>query len=205
MTLRIAFLASALLIAGTWCPARADQIGDAEVPQPHRTSLVEPDLPPPRANAIYAVFGLGTPVGLLGFEAVHRFGAMEIAVGLGLGAAASGSEPNPPLGHELQWAVMPRFRIAGDDHFALTFGAGLSGGQYGSGVLSFCEEPPCTYPTNYVVWVNTELALEKFWSRFTMRYFLGLAVGCDVDACGATLARREDAIPYLGLGLGYAF
>ncbi len=204
MILRIALLALAVLIAET-CPAGADQLGDPEVPHLHRSPPVEPERPPPRANAIYAVLGIGTPIGFFGFEGVHRFGAMEIAVGLGLGAAASGSEPNPPLGHELQWAVMPRFRIAGDDYFALTLGAGLSGGQYGSGVLSFCEEPPCTYPTNYVVWANTELALEKFWSRLTMRYFLGLAVGCDVDACGATLARREDVIPYLGLGLGYAF
>ena len=204
MTIRIAFLALAVLIAETR-PARADQLGDPENPHLHRTPPVETELPPPRANAIYAIFGVGTPVGLFGFEAVHRFKALEIAAGVGIGGAASGSEPNPSLGHELQWAVMPRFRIAGDDYFALTFGAGLSGGQYGSGVLSFCEEPPCRYGTDYVVWANTELALERFWSRVTMRYFLGLAVGCDVAACGATLARREDVIPYLGLGLGYAF
>ncbi len=197
MTARIAFLALALLIAGT-STARADRIGDPEAPHFHQTPPVETELPPPRANAIYGIFGFGTPVGIFGFEAVHRFRTMEIAAGLGLGVGAGSSSP-------LQWAVMPRFRLAGDDHFALTFGEGLSGGQYGSGVLSFCEEPPCTYPTRYVVWANTELALETFWSHLTMRYFLGLAVGCGVAACGATLEDHEDVIPYLGLGLGYAF
>jgi hypothetical protein len=204
MTLRVAFLALAVLVAET-CPARAEQLGDPEVPHLHRARPVEPELPPPRANAIYAVLGLGTPVGFFGFEGVHRFGAMEIAVGLGVGAAASGSEANPSLGHDLQWSVMPRFRIAGDDYFALTFGEGLSGGQYGNGVLDFCEEQPCWYPTSYVVWANTELALETFWSHVTSRYFLGLAVGCAVAACGSTLEDHQDVIPYLGVGLGYAF
>jgi len=204
MTVRIALLVVAVLM-GEARSARGDQIGDPEIPHLHRTPAVETDRPPPRANAIYAIFGFGTPVGLFGFEGVHRFGAVEMAVGLGLGAAASGSEPNPSLGHDLQWAVMPRFRIAGDDYFALTFGEGLSGGQYGNGVLEFCEETPCRYPTRYVVWANTELALEKFWSHVTLRTFLGLAIGCGVAACGATLEDREDVIPYLGIGLGYAF
>ncbi len=204
MTIRSVFLAWAALSVGMR-PARAEQLGDPETPHFHRAPPVETDLPPPRANAIYSIFGFGTPVGIFGLEAVHRFGAMELALGLGLGLAASGSEPTPSVGHELQWAVMPRFRIAGDDYFALTFGEGLSGGQYGSGVLSFCEEPPCHYPTSYVVWANTELALETFWSRVSSRYFLGLAVGCEVTACAATLQERRDVIPYLGIGLGYAF
>ena len=38
-----------------------------------------------------------------------------------------------------------------------------------------------------------------------MRTFLGLAIGCGVEACAATLEDREDVIPILGIGLGDAF
>lgn len=194
----VAFTLAGLLVGAS--SAQADRAADPEVPHSHDAS-VEPDPLPRRENGVYWIFGFGTPVGITGVEAVHRLGSMEIAAGVGMGGAASLSEANAPLRHVLQWAVMPRFRIGGDDHLAVLVGEGLSGGEYGNGALELCEEPPCSFPTKYVVWLNSELAIEQWWSHLTMRYFLGLAAGCDVSDC----VDGHRIIPYLGLGVGYAF
>lgn len=199
MTQRIAALVCAGLLTEA-APCRADQAADSEVPHAHRLSA-DPDAAPRRENAIYGMFGLATPVGVVGVEGVHRLGSLELTAGVGLGASAANSEPNPPVGHVLQWAVMPRFRLAGDDHLALLFGEGLSGGQYSSDILSFCEEPPCYYSTRYVVWLNSELSVEQWFSHLTLRYFWGIAAGCDATDC----TERRHVIPYLGMGIGYAF
>lgn len=199
-------LAATLWVALICARARAaepssQQAVDAETPRlkgpkARRDTVPSPtdqesEAPAPRRDtAIYFTFGLGTPEGLSGFEAVDRFGdSLELAAGLGAGFAAilAGPPANP-----LQWSVMPRLRL-GDDHDAFTLGAGLSGGQY------------ATDPTYYTIWANFEIGSEH-WSRggFAFRYYLGFAHGMMLGS-QSSADRPVPDIPYLGIGLGYAF
>jgi hypothetical protein len=196
---RLLVLVIALL--GSPAPARADDTGG----------------PAPR-GAVYAVAGLGTPVGFFGFEGVYRIvPSLELAAGAGLGFSTEGTADNDQL-HVLQWAVMPRYRL-GTDRNALTVGLGLSGGNYSHSYLSLCgsqeDEPNCNTPESwrYTLWANLEIGGE-YWatSRFAFRYFAGyghvLAQGaqhcepspstCWVDASNLPYAN----IPYFGVALG---
>jgi hypothetical protein len=159
-----------------------------------------------RQTAIYYVGGLGTPVGIAGFEAVRRLGRrFEVAGGFGFGLAAAGSEPKTSFGHVLQWSLMPRLRL-GDDH-AFTAGAGISGGNFGNMPLCI-DGDPCSatnYPVSYFLWSNFEIGGEWWWSGgFALRVFGGYARGWCVsasDSCVDTVV----SFPYFGWGLGYAF
>ena len=105
------------------------------------TQPPEPPDAPSRRNAVYVVMGFGTPVGFAGFEGVRRLGsAIELGVGLGRGFGALASQKDPAPGRDLQWAIMPRLRLGGDRH-VVTAGAGVSGGNYGSGGEWFCDGP----------------------------------------------------------------
>jgi hypothetical protein len=143
----------------------------------------------------------------MGLEGVHRFGdSFELAAGFGNGLAAEGAQPNAGLGHALQWAVMPRLRL-GDDRNALTLGAGLSGGEFSFHWLCIgCgtdASGPTSVPTYYTFWSNFEIGGEH-WSQggFAIRYYLGLA---HATMLGAPSPNDIATIPYLGIGLGYAF
>jgi hypothetical protein len=148
-------------------------------------------------------------VGFAGFEGVRRLGsAFELSVGLGRGFGALASQKDPAPGRDLQWAIMRRLRLGGDRH-VVTAGAGVSGGNYGSGGEWFCDGP-CPdrdYPISYVVWANVEIGTEHWWrSGFALRTFLGYARGCSATSCTTATANGGDlAIPYFGFGLGYAF
>jgi hypothetical protein len=186
------------------------QAADAETPHLNNSWAHREQIPPPtdgeieapalpRHTAIYYVFGLGTPEGLSGFEVVHRFGeSLELAAGMGAGLSAAMAKAYP-----LQWSVMPRLRL-GDDHTALTLGAGLSGGQYTTDICPACDGPPTTVPTYYTIWTNFEVGVEH-WSRagFAVRWYLGFAHGTMLDGPSGETSGLD--LPYLGVGVGYAF
>ena len=195
--------------------AADDETPRATIPEPS-SSDGPPPLPaaedleaigPVRRTAIYWMFGFGTPVGIMGLEGVHRFGdSFELAAGFGNGLGAEGAQPNAAFGHALQWAVKPRLRL-GDDRSAFTLGAGLSGGEFsfqwlciGCGANAY---GPTSYPTYYTLWSNFEIGGEH-WSRsgFAIRYYLGLA---HATMLGAPPSNGIATIPYLGIGLAYAF
>ena len=177
---------------------------------PTRPVVVVDD--PLRGTAVYYVFGFGAPTGVAGLEGVHRFGELfEISAGVGIGGSAAQSEDHPPLSHSAQWSVMPR-AMYGDRHHLYTFGAGVSGGQYGGiqlfgmGIPGCVENQPCHYPTRYVLWMNFELGVERWWAGgFALRYFAGYAHGCTTDSCMTSINGDQLSFPYLGVGLGYAF
>ena len=158
-----------------------------------------------RDTAIYCVGGAATPVGVIGVEAVRRFGPLfELSAGFGVGFAAADSEPHAGFGHVVQWTLMPRLRL-GNDRSAFTMGAGASGGNYGD--IPLCVDGPCssnpTYPVSYFVWSNFEIGVE-YWSSggFALRFFAGYAHGwCTSSSC----ISAADNLPYFGWGLGYAF
>jgi hypothetical protein len=177
------------------------------------------DVPGPlRRTAIYYAMGLATPIGFLGFESVHRFGKfLELSAGIGIGGSAVQSNRHS-FGGVLQWSLMPRLRL-GNDHAALTLGAGVSGGEYG-GFDVFGDGPGCPssdsygcsgstlgFPTQYTLWRNLEIGGE-YWSRggFALRYFVGLALGMTVSPFGGSPlgGSQGSPLPYFGLGLGYA-
>jgi hypothetical protein len=181
-------------------PAPAEESSASSTAQSNALN-VPPDRP--RRTAIFFVFGIGTPVGVSGLEAVRRLGdRFEIAAGIGGGFAALVSEPHPGFGHVVQWSAMPRLRF-GNDQGAFTIGAGLSGGNYADLPLCFDDPCPTTQPVSYVLWNNFEVAGELWASSgFAARAFVGYAHGwCVSSSCVNAL---ED-IPYFGLGLGYAF
>lgn len=172
--------------------------GDVEDPAEHRpgrgapeTTDVADDLPA-RFNAIYGIFGFGTPVGLLGLEAVHRFDHLELTAGGGLGL------------HGPQWAVMPRLKL-GDGHGALTLGAGFSGGQYGPINWECQNAAACQTPGAYALWANFEIGGEYWDGGLAFRCFLGLGLGYYVGSGFPTTERAVLALPYLGLGVGHSF
>ena len=224
MNARVVVSALGLLTALAAGPA-ARAATDAEDPEPPAPAAVVPEVPsqlpgPPdhaRHTAVYSIIGFGTPVGFFGGEVVHRFGpTLELALGVGQGLASAGSQQSAAAYRALQWSVMPRVRL-GDDHLALTLGAGLSGGNYGKIPLDFVCDDQCTesqgqqvlqsqaYPVRYVVWANVEAGLELWKRGFAFRAFAGYARGCTTDGCSGTADGAALGIPYMGLGFGYAF
>ncbi len=206
----VALFATAFVPAAAW----AGQANDDEQPSaPARPSPTVADPVPPgpvpewippklRATAIYWIVGLGAPLGIGGFEGVHHFWStpFELAVGVGNGLSAIASRKDASLAQTFQWAVMPRVRL-GNEADTLTLGVGVSGGQYGD--IPFGDGPIDTFSTKYFLWGNFEIGGEH-WSRsgFAIRYFLGIASGCAVASCEKADRR---VLPYLGLGLGYAW
>ena len=171
----------------------------------------EEDQEPERTPAIYGILGAGTPVGIFGLEMVFRLRpSLELSAGVGLGGSASGSQSNSSIGREVQWAVMPRW-LFGDATNRLTLGTGLSGGQYGGYQifgqgLNCPEEGPCSYETRYTLWLNVEVGGEH-WSSggLAFRYFFGIAGGATLDPFALSIHGQPLAIPYVGVGLGWAY
>ena len=161
-----------------------------------QTAAAEADDP---RTAIYAIVGLATPVGVVGFEGVRRLGSMvELAAGIGAGLTALQAHSGSPL----QWSVMPRLRVGNSWRHSFTFGTGVSGGNIGDVPLicdEFCDPKRSSYPVHYHLWANLEVGGE-YWERsFAFRYFVGYAYGCQVDSCNAF------GLPYVGVGTGIAF
>lgn len=161
-----------------------------------QTQAAEADNP---RSAVYAIVGLATPVGVGGFEGVHRFGSMlELSVGLGAGLTALLAHSGSPL----QWSVMPRLRAVPSGRHSFVFGAGVSGGNIGDVPLvcdEFCDEQRTSYPVHYHLWANVEIGGEHWERNFAFRYFVGWASGCRVDSCTVF------GLPYIGMGAGIAF
>jgi hypothetical protein len=159
--------------------------------QPNSASSSNATPAPPRRNtAIYVTVGAGTPVGIVGLEAVRRLGEhFEMSAGFGEGVEG------------LQWAAMPRLRL-GNDTNAFAAGVGLSGGKYGDIFSCIDADPPCSIPLSYFLWTNYEIAGEHWSSSgFAFRGFMGFAQGW----CVSSLCPTRRTIPYFGIGLGYAF
>jgi len=172
-------------------------------------------------TAVYAETGLGTPVGYFGLEGLRRIAPRwEIAAGVGLGLSAS--KNGSGLGHELQWSLMPRYRL-GSDRAAMTIGLGVSGGNYAHTLESLCgseeEILTCSLANwRYTLWANVELGGE-YWlpSGFALRFFVGyghvLAQGaehcvfanpdCGPDVPGGSFPYYD--VPYAGVAFGTAF
>jgi hypothetical protein len=161
---------------------------------------------PVHHSSVYFVTGLGAPLGFAGIESVTRVAPwLEISGGLGLGLNASESDPQPSLGHMLQWSVMPRLFLSNNQVVGLTLGAGVSGGNYAnpSFLCIDCQVAPTSYRVSYFVWGNVEFGAEV-WTPFGLagRGFVGYAHGwCTSSWC----VSAANDIPYLGIGVGYAF
>lgn len=213
--------AAAIAAANASAFGQSVTVEDPSAPAPAAPASEAPSvpvLPPPVPNpaggalapdvhqisAVYLVLGLGTPIGGLGLEWVSRIGSsFEISFGFGAGLDAAYSEPNPPLGHYLQWSVMPRF-VLGNEHGGFTLGAGLSGGNDGNANF-FCFDDNCsgTYPVSHFVSANIEVGGEAWTSiGLAIRGFLGYEHGwCISSPC----VWATTNYPYLGFGIGYAF
>jgi hypothetical protein len=171
----------------------------------------------PARGALYAVTGLGTPIGFLGVEGAYRIiPDLEITAGTGLGLSAESSANDQ--WRVLQWSVMPRYRV-GTDRSALTIGFGFSGGNYSHTYFSLCgsqeEYLQCNTPESrrYTIWSNLEIGGEHWTSRrIAFRYFIGyghiLAQGpyrCDATSsvgCQDGSNTPYANIPYTGMALG---
>jgi hypothetical protein len=194
-----------LLVFIAYAPAGRAAPAAATPVEPPAAPAVPTDTP---HTAVYFLSGFGTPVGLFGVEAVHRFGRwFEISAGVGVGAEAALFAKQTGSG-VLQWSVMPRLR-AGSARYAFTFGTGVSGGNYakgsGSGECYFvCTDPP---PAQYTTWANVEAGFEMLMGREgrnAFRAFLGAAHGW-ADPSPVYGAVGSPTIPYVGVGFGKAF
>jgi hypothetical protein len=172
---------------------------------------------PPARGALYAVAGVGTPIGFFGVEGAYRIRPdLEVTLGTGLGLSAESAADNQL--RVLQWAVMPRYRV-GRGGSALTIGLGLSAGNYSHTYFSLCgsqeEYLDCNTPQSwrYTLWSNLEIGGEHWTSRrVAFRYFIGyghiLAQGprrCEDPSslgCQDTSNGPYANIPYTGMALG---
>jgi hypothetical protein len=158
-----------------------------------------------RPNAVDGILGVGTPVGFVGVEVGRLLvPSLELTAGVGVGGSASGSSPKTSLGHDLQWSFMPRIRVARGRH-AVTFGVGISGGQYGGiHLIGNDDNPDNLYPTLYTFWLNAEIGGEyRSHDGFLFRYFVGGAAGYPLTQPGSYM--KVYYLPYTGVGVGYAF
>jgi hypothetical protein len=80
----------------------------------------------------------------------------------------------------------------------------ISGGGYTHQFCVVCDGPPKTLPTYYTLWTNAELAGEHWSQGFAFRFFLGSAFGASVSRVPNGTASTY-IIPYVGIGLGFAF
>ena len=214
----------ATILAGA---TTAQAATDAQARQPQNQQQPAPRPAPepvPRKTSIHAVAGFGTPVGEIGIEAVHRFESnFEVAAGIGAGAnALEAAAKGSPIGNPVQWAMMPRLRLGGA-RSALTMGAGISGGNYavirGCGLGQSLEQDggcagSSVLAVGYVLWSNLEIGGEV-WNPtgLSFRYFVGYghvltpgALHCvnSLPPCTNPPSEGQD-LPYIGLGIGYAF
>jgi hypothetical protein len=190
MTKRAA--AAVLALAAAALPARAARAEEAGIGGGEMLHRV----------AGYGVVGIGTPLGVVGFEGVFRIvPTLEISAGIGFGMTAMEAHSGSPL----QWAVMPRLRVGQHETSTFTLGAGASGGNIGDVPLfcdEYCDAPRASYPTHYFLFANVELGGEHWFSNgFALRYFAGVALGWET-ANGRYFGLP---LPYTGVGLGRAF
>jgi hypothetical protein len=144
---------------------------------------------------VSASVGLFTPTGELGAEYTQPL-APGFEVGVGVGAGLSGA----------QFAAMPRLRF-GRGYFAMTLGAGVSGGPLR--VPGFCwGEGSCMDDKANALWINGEIGAQ-FTSRggLAFRIFGGVGAVATHGECTSGDCRSIDDLwlPYLGVSLGHTF
>jgi len=159
-----------------------------------------------KPTAVYLVFGLGTPVGLMGAEIEQTLAPnASISVGAGWGVAGP------------QGAAMLRL-LSGGERSKFTLGGGVSGGKYNWQEFCFDCEDAAT-KTGTVAWANVEVGGEhRFWSGFAIRYFGGYGhvvagdLACDAGPSTSSLDNclryhQDDGktLVYTGIALGGAF
>jgi hypothetical protein len=187
--MRAAVFALTLVVAASGRATAADNDGSA---RPFES----------RPTALYAVLGLGTPVGLVGAELEETIlPSLSLSAGVGWGAA------NAPQG-----SAMLRGLIGGQ-RSKFTIGAGISGGQYKWTDLS-CFYDTCPTKSGTVAWGNVEIGGEhRFPGGFALRYFGGYGhiiagdLVCDPPAtsCGPYYQNDGYNLIYTGIGVGYSF
>jgi len=187
--MRAAVLALTLVVAASGRAAAADNDGSAS---PFES----------RPTAIYAEFGVGTPVGLMGVEVEEM-----ILPNLSLSAGAGWGAANAPQG-----AAMLRW-LGGSHWTKFTIGAGISGGGYKWSDLS-CFYDICPTKSGTVAWGNLEIGYEqRSASGFVLRGFGGFGhiiagnLICDPPAtsCGPYYQNDGYNLIYIGVAVGYAF
>jgi hypothetical protein len=157
-----------------------------------------------RPIAVYAVMGLGTPVGLMGAE-LERTLEPHWTISAGAGWGLSG----------FQGSAMTHFLFGDSTRSRFVVGAGISGGRYiwRESCLVDCDDP--AEKTGNVMWANLEVGGEhRFFGGFAIRYFAGYGhvvagdLVCSSDAssgCAAMSRETGRDILYSGVALGGAF
>ncbi len=155
-----------------------------------------------KPNALYAHFGVATPLGFVGLEA-ERALAPVFAVSVGAGYGLMGP----------QIALMPRVTL-GTGASAMILGVGLSWGKYGSHTVCF-DDDSCAQISGTPVWANTEIGGVYRWhDGLSFKYFGGFGrtvagdlacAGDAYDQCVASHSASGLKIIYTGFAFGQAF
>ncbi len=158
-----------------------------------------------RPTAVFAQFGLGTPLGFVGAEA-ERMVTPDYAVSVGAGYGTGGP----------QAAAMLRY-LAGGDRSKFVLGAGVSGGRtIWDDWLGFPDDEGTIRKIGTVAWGNIEIGGEhRFRSGFALKYFGGYGriiagdLGCEAgnryDDCVTFHQNDGHNLVYTGIAVGYAF
>lgn len=157
-----------------------------------------------KSTAVYAILGVGTPVGFMGAEIEQTvLPNWSLSAGLGWGHAMA-----PQASAMMRW-------MGGGQRSKVTIGAGVSGGKY-TWTEYFCIDcDQVEHKSGTVAWGNVEVGGEhRFWNGFAIRYFGGYGrivagnYGCDPpDDVTCQTYYKDDGINivYTGIGLGGAF
>ena len=145
----------------------------------------------------------GGPVGVVGVGIdVAPIPYVSLTAGAGLGLASR------------QWAVAIRPRVPITSLVSVQATAGYSRGDYTHFIQLDFAGAGVTEAFSEGSWVNADLGAEiRFRSGFFLRPFFGMSklVGCSraehSDYYGTSIVPKKDwpVLPYMGLGLGYAF
>jgi hypothetical protein len=169
-----------------------------------RAAAAEGDSSPfeARSTAVYAVFGLGTPVGLLGAE-VEQMLLPDWSISAGAGFGVTGP----------QGSVMTHL-FTGGSWSKLSIGAGISGGQFHWRDITAFDCDDCSGKVGTVAWGNVEIGgALRLPGGFAFRYFSGYGhiiagdLVCDPgpDNCARLHPNDGHNLIYAGVGIGGAF
>jgi hypothetical protein len=150
-----------------------------------------------RPFAIMGVYGVGTPVGILGVVVEYTpIRAITLSAGVGGSDGA-------------QFAFTPRVSLPLSDYVSFSVGGGVSGGHYRE--HSLYDGPGREW--RRAIWANGEASMEgRLTKGFSWRAFLGVGqvLNTPSSACmddeGVPCSRTDlPSIVYLGGAFGYAF
>ncbi|HEY4183225.1 MAG TPA: hypothetical protein VGM90_40660 [Kofleriaceae bacterium] len=163
--------------------------------------------PEDQQSSVNATLGLATPVGEVGVEGTFVLDYFELGVGVGLSNMIGGTSDGDKKGSpQLQVALMPRARVPIGKRTLLTFGVGLSGGEYVVASSPFSSDP---YDAKAMaLWANTEAGIEVFLpGGYTFGAYGGygkvIAHGDVTTPNAGRMVLPDDSLPYLGIKLGH--